>query len=126
MEFEVRRNGVVGFCAGEDGASGSAAPPGGSDETVCAVIGESSFPRLGGQVLSGAAVTGGGAGFSGSGDMASPACDEGIEVSLTGSGNTAAAMTARSPYKADFGTAAGLGNSEGREGAEEGGGGATD
>lgn len=136
-EFEVGPSCVVGFCAvgfcaGEDDASGSATPPGGSGVMFChakgsgVVIRESSFPRLGGQVLFEAAVTGGG--FSGSGEVASTDCDKGIEVSLIVGVNTVAAMTALSPYKADFGTTTGLGDAAGREGAEEGagGGGATD
>lgn len=89
-------------------------------------MGISSFPRSGGEVLSNADVTGGG--FSVSAEIASPEFDKRTEVSLRGGAvNAAAAMTALSPYKADFGTAMGLGDSAGREGAEAGGGGgATD
>lgn len=87
-------------------------------------MGISSFARSGGEVLS-EAVTGGG--FSISAEIASPEFDKWTEVSLRGGAvNAAAAMTALSPYKADFGTVMGLGDSAGREGAEEGGGGATD
>lgn len=127
--FEVRERCVVGFCAGKGGASGIAAPPGGSFERFCCVKGagvgrKPSFARSGGRALSEAAVTGGG--FSGRDEVASPECGKGTEVSLIRGVNAAAAMTARSPYNADFGRATGLGDTAGREGAEGGGGGATD
>lgn len=129
VEFEVRLSCVVGFCSGKGGASGSAALPCGSGEMFgcikgSGVVGKLSLPRSGGQVLSEADGTGGG--FSLSAEIASPEFDKRTDVSLRGGINAAAAMTALSPYKADFGTTMGLGDSAGREGAEEEEGGATD
>lgn len=128
VECKVRLSGVVGLCVSIGGASGSGVVRGGSGKmltsgcfTGSGVDGNPSFPRSGGQALLEEDVAG--VEFSESAEIPSPECDEQTEVSLRCSVNAVAAITALSPYRADFGTAMGLGDSAGREGVEEEGGG---